>query len=340
MFKTPNTKISDIAEMIGTTNATVSMWCKRNPEGLIKQKGRITGILPEAVEAYYSKLGHSSFYDTSIIALGTNVGGAGKTSTTINLAVSARRVTGRDKAIVMIDTDSQGSLTLQSLGQRIPRDEYVLDDFFKGDCQLDDILSPVGPPEDNFWIIGSNLTNLYLDRRCDTNQIRTRMLSLFKAIVKHFGTGTKIFVDTPPQLSAISQSIMCALAQVDFNTCYLIPIRSDAFSMEGAKICLDEMAELTGSYKGVDTIRVRCFLSSYDSRLSVSVAVFKDIIQDPDLAEILCNTLIRHSTEVARTAYNQESVFSGKGKSARNLTFDYTRLLFEIHGIELVKGSK
>ena len=127
---------------------------------------------------------------------------------------------------------------------------------------------------------------------------------------------------------------MCALAQIDILSVFLVPIRPDTFSLEGAKICISEMQDLQESYRGVDEINARCFLSSYDSRLQVSMSIMRDVLKDDLLSKCLCSTLIRHSTEVSRSAYKQESVFSSSGKAAKNLTADYTKLLLEVLGFK------
>ena len=333
MFDSPNVKVNELADIYACTNASVSMYFKRNPDGVVKNNNRISGVEPEAVEQFFISRGFERFSESFIVALGTNVGGAGKTSSTVNLATSARRMTGRDKAVVLIDTDSQASLTSQMTGRRTPKDEFVLDDYLQEKCDLTDILTPLGAEEDNFWLIGSNLSNLYLDRRFNSGTaVKNGMLKVFKEINNKFGHGTKIFVDTPPQLSAISQSIMCALAQIDILSVFLVPIRPDSFSLDGARICISEMKELKDSYKGVDEINTRCFLSSYDSRLQVSMSIMRDVLKDDLLSKYLCSTIVRHSTEVTRSAYKQESVFSSSGKSAKNLISDYTKLLLEVLG--------
>ena len=335
----PNVRVHELADIYDCKNASVSMFFKRNPKGIIQKGNRIIGLQPEASEAFLLNKGFAALSKTFIAALGTNVGGAGKTSSTIHLGTSARRMTGRDKAVVLIDTDSQASLTLQVLGHRIPGDEFVLDDYLKESCELDDILTPIGNPEDNFWLIGSNLSNLYLDQRFATSlSVKNGMLNLVKEIIGRYGEGTKIFIDTAPQLSAVSQSTMCALAQSDVPNCFLIPIRPDTFSMEGASICISEMDKLRESLKGVDVINTKCFLSSYDQRTQVSIAIMRDVLKHETLSKFMCSTVIRHSTEVSRSAYKQETIFNATSNSARNLISDYSKLFFEVLGC--LKDSK
>ena len=181
------------------------------------------------------------------------------------------------------------------------------------------------------WIVGSNLNNVYLDRRfTNARQIRTMMKDLLDEIFNHFGDGTKIFIDTPPQLSAVTQSATCALALSEVRSVFLIPMRADLFSIKGAKICLSELEDLTLSYKDVDKVNVQCFLSSYDGRLKVSTETMKTLLRDKQLSKHICNVVVRHSSEVTKTAMNRENVYSSGNLS--HVTYDFLDLALNIYG--------
>ena len=332
MFNVTSVKVSELAHILERPNSFITKDLKNSfvKEGSLN-KTAMNALPPEIVEAYLTKEGYGYLYDNFVTLIGTNVGGVGKTSTTVNLAAVTRRITGRNKAVVILDCDSQGSATTQVLGEVIDDGQPVLDDYFSGKASLTDILTPVGDPKDNIWIVGSNLNNVYLDRRfTNARQIRTLMKELLDAIFDHFGEGTKIFIDTPPQLSAVTQSATCALALSEVKSVFLIPMRADLFSIKGAKICLGELEDLTLSYKDVDKVNVQCFLSSYDGRLKVSTDTMQTLLEDTQLNGHICNVIVRHSSEVTKTAMKRENVYSSGTLS--HVTYDFLDLALTIYG--------
>lgn len=177
----------------------------------------------------------------------TTTGGVGKTSATISLAYSARRITSRKTPIILIDADSQSSLTTQLIKEV---GEHALIDYFEGKVSIKDLIKPLGG-SDNIYLIPSNLNNIYLDKALSKpSLIKSAMKKLFDDIFDHFkkegSDVAKIFVDFPPQLSSIFSSAVLGIAQYsnDVTKVLAIPLRADNFGVRGAEITISEVDEL------------------------------------------------------------------------------------------------
>jgi len=344
MFAIPPMKVSELAHILDVANTISSRALKAQPETHLKfSNSRLIGASPEAIEAVLTKQGHGYLFKPGIFAVATNVGGAAKTTAAVNLVAAIRRFTGRKRpggakggAIVLVDCDSQASATQQMLGAAIPDGKPILDDYVEGKCALKDVLTPVGDPQDNIWIIGSNLNNIFLDRRLTSgSKIRDTMYRLVKDIFETLGRdATKIIFDTPPQLSATTQSLVCALGRYgdEVQRRFLIPLRSDAFSLKGASIAIQELEDTLGSYKDVNEVPVAAFFSSYDSRVKISLDIMRRVLDDKLLAPVIVDKVIRYSSEVAKTALHNQNIFSSGKRTAA--TDDYTELALNVLGFE------
>ena len=126
-------ELSRIAQINKTT---LNRILQKEQDQLSVINNRIRGISPELVEEILKEK-HPHLYNSSIILTNTTTGGVGKTSATISLAYSARRITSRKTPIILIDADSQSSLTTQ-LTKEVG--EYALIDYFEGKVTIKDPL--------------------------------------------------------------------------------------------------------------------------------------------------------------------------------------------------------
>ena len=326
-FDVADMRVTELARILDTQKASVTRYYKSRETGELKTiNNRIVGIEPEAVERLLREKGHDDFYESFLIILATQTGGCGKTSTTANLAAATRRMTGRDKAVVLIDTDSQASLTEQLLGKPADDNSPILNDWLSSKASLEECLVGLG---DNTWLIPSRLENIYLDKTmAAASDVKKKMKILVEQIFAKFGEGTKIFLDTPPQLSAIGQSAVCAMAQIKQKSHLLIPVRSDLFSIKGARICITETRETLDTFGfKKPSFPIDCFLSAYDARVKASIETMRHLFEDPILKNHLSPVTVRYSSEVTKSAYARASVFKEISKRTSNITSDYTDLL-------------
>ena len=172
-------ELSRIAQINKTT---LNRILQKEQDQLSVINNRIRGISPELVEEILKEK-HPHLYNSSIILTNTTTGGVGKTSATISLAYSARRITSRKTPIILIDADSQSSLTTQ-LTKEVG--EYALIDYFEGKVTIKDLIKPVSGT-DNIYLIPSNLNNIYLDKAlAKPSAIKSSMKKLFDDIFENF----------------------------------------------------------------------------------------------------------------------------------------------------------
>ena len=152
-------------------------------------------------------------------------------------------------------------------------------------------------------------------------------------ITARFGEGVKIFVDTPPQLSNVCQTLICSMAQgKEFDGHLMIPVRSDLFGVKGARICVTESFEVLDTFGlNADRIGVTVFLANYDQRTKTSVQTLVMLTRDEVLSEFISTVAIRHSGEVTRAGYRHGNVFND-WKNANTIGSDYTELLLSTLG--------
>ena len=343
MFNITEMKIAELAQLVNIKPPVLSKKFRDLSEPrVVRSNNRIAGLSPELVEDYFLERGHENLFKTTLILSNSTVGGTGKTSSVLALAAAVRRMTDRKKPVIVIDTDSQASSTHTLLGHPIADDAPVLNDYLDGRCGLADILTPVGDPDQNFWVIGSNLNNIYLDKTFSKpKDIREGMLGLFQDLLSNMPEGTRIIIDTPPQLSGVTTSCICGFSELyrqnNYQVHYVIPVRPDTYSLKGAQISMKEKNDTLSTFGLVD-FPTTCFLTAYDKRLKVGVEIMRQLLQDELLQDHVSPVLIRYSSEISKASLDHKNIFTdGKQTPA---TRDYTDLLMSILGYETeIKGQ-
>jgi cellulose biosynthesis protein BcsQ len=330
-------KVQELARIAGVTQPAISKKFKDEPSGSIKnERNRILGITPQAIEEYLTARGQGEIYGGGIYLTSNLCGGTSKTTSCLSLGAAFRRIADPKKSpVIWVDYDSQFSLTSVLTGNAVPDEKPVLVNYFDGKAKLDDILTPVGAPDDNLWLIGSNLNNLYLEKILSAPiAMRSSMARLMKDIFSKFGDRAKIFCDSPPALSSSTSSLICALSELQgkYDTKLLIPLRSDRFSLSGAKLQMSEKKSILEAFNLPDCETV-VFLSSFDKRLKISMDIFKQLLEDPNLKDFVAPVYCRFSSEISKAHQGNRSIFSGTNNSA---TEDYTDLMLFVMGYKKV----
>jgi cellulose biosynthesis protein BcsQ len=326
-------ELSRIAQI---NKSTLNRILQKEHEHVSMINSRIRGISPELVEDILKKK-HPQIYKSSIILTNTTTGGVGKTSATISLAYSARRITSRKTPIVLIDADSQSSLTTQLIKEV---GQHALIDYFEGKISVKELIRPVGGA-DNIYLIPSNLNNIYLDKTLSKpSMVKSAMKKLFDDIFEHFKNAgsdeVKIFVDFPPQLSSIFSSAVLGIAQYpnEITKVLAIPLRADNFGVRGAEITISEVDELLETFSiPKSAISITTFFSSMDRRVKTTADIFKLVMANQELSQYLNPTVIRYSSELTKTSFRNETIYTRLEKSG--VSDDYTDLLFSILGYHL-----
>ena len=336
MFEIAPMRIRELTKLVDISPPVLSRKFKSEVEpAVVRKNNRISALSPELIEKYLTERGHQYLYRNFITTVSSTVGGTGKTSGSLSLLAAARRITSRERALCLIDTDSQASATTTMLGQPIPDTKPVLVDLLEKRCSIEDVLTPVGDPKENIWVLGSNLNNVYLDKALSKpTEIRKSMREVLTQIFEKLGEGTKIFVDTPPQLSSITSSTICAMSDMKkagTDCAMLMPIRSDLYSLKGARISMKEKKEVLAAFS-LEDIPTICFLASFDRRLKVSVDVMRMLLEDELLKDHVSPVVVRSSSELSKATVKYSTVFSsGEPNTA---SADYMDLLLNVLGYE------
>lgn len=328
-------KIKEILRLTNFSQAAVSKYFKEASDEDVKRvNNRVSGISPEAANRYLIKHNIDCFNQGGVILSANLCGGVGKTSGIYSLSCALRRVTDRIDPIVLIDTDSQGSLTSSIFGDPASDNDPILIDYLEGKASVEDILTNVG---ENMWCIKSNLNQVYIDKILSKpSEIKNSMHKLYKEIFSFLGDKSKIFQDHTPQLSSVFASSICALFQLNkkFMRSVIIPMRSDKYAVDGAEKILHEIYDLKDTFNLTQELPIHCYFSSIDQRISTTSAAIKAAQKKSDIIKNLSPVVIRYCSEIPKSIQRLTNVYSsGKANKAAE---DYQDLL---HSIFMVRGE-
>jgi hypothetical protein len=185
-YKFSQIKINEIARLTGSSAALVSRYFKNQKEDRVTRiNQRIVGVKADAAQDYLKNAGLNYFYTPSITLFANLCGGVGKTSGVANLSASLRRIVNNNTPIILIDGDSQASLTGMIFGKEANDDETILVDYLEGKATLDDIVTPL---HDNVWIMRSNLNQAWIEKiLVKPKEIKEGILNLYNDIFSKFG---------------------------------------------------------------------------------------------------------------------------------------------------------
>lgn len=319
-------KIRELFRLTDINKALISKYFKDFPDSLVTRvNDRIVGISPEAAMQFLQDHNKNCFNKGGVILSANLCGGVGKTTGTCSLSASARRLINREHPIVVVDTDSQGSLTSSIFGFPAEDNELILIDFLEGKTKIENILTKVS---DNIWFVKSNLNQAYIDKILSKPaDIKKGMYNFYQEIFNLLGSNTKIFQDHTPQLSSIFAASVCGISQLnkDLLRSVIIPMRSDNYAIDGAEKILNEIKELQDTFSLSPDIDIHCYFSSIDRRISTTSEAIKGAKRKEAIINYLSPVVIRYCAEIPKSIQTSNNVYSS-GK-ANNAAEDYQDLL-------------
>ena len=326
-YKFSQIKINEVARLTGTSTALVSRYFKIHKEDRVTRiNERITGITPEAAQDYFKQAGLNYFYTPSITLFANLCGGVGKTSGIANLSASIRRITDRATPIILIDGDSQASLTNMIFGKEADDEDTILVDYLEGNAKLDDIVTQIN---DNIWVVRSNLNQAWCEKvLVKPKEIKEGMLNLYKEIFQKFGAQSKIFQDHTPQLSNLFASSVSALFHLPdtMQKSILIPMRSDSVAINGANYIIKEIEDVCDTFsRDYESIGIHCYFSNVDRRFSTTSEALELIKKKPRVMKHLASPIIRTCADITKSSMSNKNIFSS-GKSS-NAIEDFQDLM-------------
>ncbi len=253
-------------------------------------------------------------YQPRIIAHITMRGGTGKTTASISSAVRAAQYGFK---VCLLDLDPQGSSTLAFQGAPDEGDPIFYDLWQNPGEFLPEALKPI---RENLVLLPSALENALLDASLINPASQKKAVKGVCEVLKACGYET-IIIDCPPSLGIAVISTICAADVV------VIPVGSDAFSVRGLEITLNEMASILDTF-GLPLPVRRILFSRHDRREKVSREMLDSL---RSRYAHLPLTVIGTSSEFSKALAGGKTVFSSFRKSqARD---DYDQYVRDILGI-------
>ncbi|AUH74288.1 ParA family protein [Legionella sainthelensi] len=331
-------KICELSRITDINKTLISRYFKEAPSTHVTRVNeRIVGLSPEGVTHFLEE--HQLYYfNKGAVILSANLcGGVGKTTGIRSLSASARRIIHCKDPIIIVDTDSQGSLTSSMFGAPALDNELILIDFLEGKAKLENILTEMAG---NVWFVKSNLNQVYLDKiLTKPGDIKRAMLSFYQEIFNKFGNKAKIFQDHTPQLSNIFASSVCALSQLDKNLLrsIIIPMRSDNYAIDGAEKILNEINELQDTFHLHQDIDIHCYFSSIDKRISTTSEAIKRAKKKEAIINRLSPIVIRYCSEIPKSIQKSTNIYtSGKSNNAAEDFQDLLHFIFSFKDNEIL----
>jgi chromosome partitioning protein len=177
--------------------------------------------------AWMKKLVPAGLTRARVIAVASQKGGVGKTTTAINLG-AALALEGR--RVLIVDSDPKGDAT-RGLGLDRKDVRSSVQDVILKDIPIDDTIVPT-QLEGLHIIPGRKFSAREL---IDMARLGTKPRGLRKALTKVWRKYDFILIDCPPDFGALTT---CCLAAADS---VLVPLQPDYFSMEGVNLLLDSL---------------------------------------------------------------------------------------------------
>jgi len=156
---------------------------------------------------------------TRIVAVVSQKGGVGKTTTAINLG-AAMAETGRP--VILIDLDPQANTTT-GLGFDVRRQRLNVYHLLTGEAVIDDVAVPTSVP--NLYLVPSDLS--LAGAEIELASATEREFRLRQALSELGGGYGHVLIDCPPSLGLLTINALAAAPEV------LIPVQSEYYALEG-----------------------------------------------------------------------------------------------------------
>jgi len=254
---------------------------------------------------------------SSIIAVANQKGGVGKTTTTFNLG---KALVNKGKAVLLIDLDPQGHLTIHA-GLEPDNLDITIYNALKDQNTLNEVIKEAGDIKIAPADISLATADIELSKEIGNQELLKDILGKVQTNYDY------IIMDCPPSLSLLTINALCAADWV------LITVQAEYFALKG----LSDLFKTVGKVKKKlnHAIQVIGILPCmYDSRRKLSKEAMK-ILQD-NFGDILLGTKIRENVKLAEASSRSKSIFEHDPESHGSQ--DYNSLCDEILAKEAKNG--
>jgi chromosome partitioning protein len=263
----------------------------------------------------------------TIITLGNQKGGVGKTTTTVNLADALGKQGFR---VLAIDADPQGNSTSVLIKDISLRERFSLDRALKILPDESHITSMACKTQNKNVDVVPSTTRSVLWERTIANSADS-VLGFFKLIKndKNFDKYNFVLIDTPPNIGAMVNNALM------ISHYAIIPIpASDQFALDGLATFLKVMQNIRWENEKLKLLGV--IITKYDSSEIIYTENLKKIINFFTKKGIfIFKAIIRNSTDINIAHMKRKTVLDYNPNSTGS--FDYEVLSKEI--IRIVKSQ-
>ncbi|MFM7062769.1 MAG: ParA family protein [Actinomycetes bacterium] len=249
-----------------------------------------------------------------VIAVASQKGGVGKTTTSINLSAFLAELGHR---VLVVDLDPQGNATT-GLGfdrQAMERDLY---EVLMHDVPLQDVVEPTSVKGLFCAPSGTRLKNAELE----LVPALAREMRLRTALADVVDDFDYVLIDCPPSFSLLTKNGLVAANEV------LIPVQCEYYALEGLVQLLDHVEEVR-RYMNADLEVSTIVLVMYDGRTQLAKEVVSDVIEH--FGEKVCRNKIPRTVKLAEApSFGKPiSVFAPSSRGA----VAYKELAREVSGV-------
>ncbi len=227
-----------------------------------------------------------------VIAIASQKGGVGKTTTAVNLSASLAHLGNR---VLLIDLDPQGSVAASFGYTRYDINAGIFD-LFLGDASLEDTIHPTRL-FDNFKFVPTNIWSDEQERRnLGGVTSKTRLKSELAAVKDDYDF---ILIDCPPSLGSLTFNGLLAADSL------IVPIQCEYYALKA----LGRFLKLTRIIKNEDNpnLRYRGFLlTMVDSRNKLTRIVMEKVRYT--LQGLVFSTIIPRNIRLAEVPYYGQPV--------------------------------
>ena len=196
-----------------------------------------------------------------IIAITTQKGGVGKTTTSVNLSAC---VASEGHRVLVVDADPQGNTT-SGLGVRVKNTTPTVYEVMAGEVELKNAL--IKTQEEKLFVLPADIR--LAGAEIELANVEGREHVLAEALAGAGDDYDYIFIDCPPSLGLITLNALCAADGV------LIPIQCEYYALEG-------VSALMGTIQKVQRINRRLsiegvVLTMLDARTNLGLQVAQEV---------------------------------------------------------------
>ncbi|MCG8610713.1 MAG: ParA family protein [Pseudomonadales bacterium] len=284
---------------------------KKNPEftteeqqNLITQSGGRGAVPTDVMRAYLSRLGFG--YDSKVIAFMNLKGGIGKTTSCISMATRALQY---GYKTCILDLDSQASASL-AFDQTPEDDDPIFCDVWQKPHEM--LMGSLRRIENQFYILPSSLENGLLDSML-VNPAAQKTAVKGVCNTLRLNEFDLVMIDCPPSLGTAVISTVCAADTI------VVPICSDAFSMKGLALTLNEIASICETFN-LPKPDIRILYTKYDRRIKLTHDIASTL--EDRYPDYMMPNPIRTSSEFSNALQRKQTVFASAKKSSAKADYD------------------